>query len=71
MSNHDLITFLLGSLSGFSLTFFIFACWYSKQEQAIKNTHESQLADAKRIAWAGGYESASRNHVNNLNVAKQ
>ena len=71
MTNHDMLVFSLGSLSGFSLTFFVFACWYSKQDQAIKNTHEAQLADAKRIAWAGGYESASRNHVNNLNASKK
>lgn len=70
MSNHDLIVFLLGSLSGFALTFFVFACWYSRQTEAIKNTHEAQLADAKRISWAGGYESASRNHVNHLNTSK-
>jgi hypothetical protein len=70
MTNHDLLVFFLGSLSGFSLTFFVFACWYSEQHKAMNNAKEREVADAKRIAWAGGYESASRNHVNNLNVAK-
>lgn len=70
MSNHDLIVFLLGALLGFSAMFLIFVCWYSEQIKAIKNTHEAELADAKRISWAGGYESASRNHVNNLNMSK-
>jgi len=69
-SNHDLIVFLLGSLLGFSFTFFIFACWYSHQEEAAKNLTEAQIADAKRIAWAAGYDSASRNKVNNLNTSK-
>lgn len=61
MTNHDLLLFALGSLSGFSLTFFIFACWYSRQREVAENYTESQIADAKRIAWAAGYQAASNN----------
>lgn len=70
LSNHDIIVFLLGALLGFSATFFIFACWYSLQHEAMENTKEREIADAKRIAWAAGYELASRNKVNNLNTSK-
>jgi hypothetical protein len=71
MSSHDLLLLALGSLSGFSLSFFIFACWYSEQVKAFKDTAERQIADAKRISWASGYQEASRNFVsNNLNVMK-
>jgi hypothetical protein len=71
MTNHDLFVFALGSLSGFSLAFFVFACWYSEQHKAMHNAKEREVADAKRIAWADGYKSASRNHVNNLSASKQ
>jgi len=61
MTNHDLLLFILGSLSGFSLAFFIFACWYSRQREVAENYTESQIADAKRVAWAAGYQAASNN----------
>jgi hypothetical protein len=70
MSNHDLFIFALGSLSGFSLTFFVFACWYSEQHKAMNKTKEREVADAKRIAWAEGNGAARRNIANNLNTAK-
>lgn len=70
MSNHDLLVFLLGSLSGFSLTFFIFACFYKQQMEAANNIAERNIADAKRIAWAAGYQSASKNNMSSINASK-
>ena len=71
MTNHDLLLFTLGSLSGFSLAFFIFACWFSRQREVAENFTESQLADAKRVAWAAGYDAAHRNITTRINVTKK
>ena len=69
-SNHDLIVFLLGSLSGFSFTFFVFACWYSRQTEALNHSIESRLADARRICWADGYRAGSENGCNSKITTK-
>lgn len=70
MNNHDLLLLALGSLSGFALTFFVFACFYKAQMEATHNATECQIADAKRIAWAAGYQAASKNAANNLKVTR-
>lgn len=70
MSNHDLIVFLLGSLSGFSLMFFIFARWYSEQHKSFTNSLKSQVADARRIALAEGYKNAFENVLKTKDVTK-
>jgi len=67
MTNHDLLLFTLGSLSGFLLTAFVFACWYSqKREEFI-----SLIEKTKRDSWAGGYDAAHKNITTRLTVTKQ
>ena len=63
----DILVFTLGSLSGFALTAFVFACWYSqKREEFI-----SLIAKAKRNSWASGYDAAHKNITTRINSSKK
>lgn len=71
LSNHDMLLLALGSLSGFSLTFFLFACFYKQQMEARHNSTERMIADAKRIAYSAGYADASKNAAGSLNASRK
>jgi len=62
-----ILVFTLGSLSGFGLSCFVFACWYSeKREEFI-----AKIEQAKRDSWSGGYDAAHRNITTRINVIKK